>query len=133
MQENNSCYIGKILKLIEKLQQTCECPEGFDNSCSRPFLGTPVNLECYNTRPVTFYGCNNNLITLDYTSDQGSGTSSIFRVERVDGCCCTVSLLIPNPDTTATNRPYITTDQNAIINLDCVCCLKCLPDTIVDL
>ena len=68
MQERNNCCLGKILKLIQKLQCACEC-EQIDNTCSKPFLGTPVNVECYNTRPITFYGCNNNLIEINYSDE----------------------------------------------------------------
>ena len=131
------CCFGKILKLIEKLQQSSNCIDDIDNTCTRPFLGVLPNVECYNTRPVTFYGCNNNLIELDYTTTINgtveTGTTSVFRVEKVNDCCVVVSLLIENPDTTATNRPYITTNNTAIINLDCVCAIKCLNDTTVDL
>lgn len=136
-ESNNKCCFGKILKLIEKLQRSCECDQTIDNTCLKPFLGTSCNFECFNTRPVTFYGCDNNLISIDYSTvingETLSGTSSIFRVEKVEGCCVIVSVLIPNPDTENTNRPYVTTNQTAIINLDCVCALKCLGDTIVDL
>ena len=136
-EQNNTCAFARILKLIEKLQKKNDCEQIIDNTCSRPFLGIPATLECYNTRPVTFYGCNNNLISIEYTTVvdgiQQTDTSSIFRVERVEDCCVVVSILIPNPDTTQTLRPYITTNQTAIINLDCVCALKCLNDTIVDL
>ena len=134
---NNQCCLGKILKLIDRLQRSCQCEDIVDNTCVKPFLGTINNIECYNTRPITFYGCDNNLISIEYTltvdGTTETGTSSIFRVEKVEGCCCVVSILIPNPDTTITTRPYITTNQTATINLDCVCAIKCLNDTIVDL
>ena len=137
LESNNQCCFGKILKLIESLQKNSCCEDDIDNTCSRPFLGMPLNIECYNTRPVTFYGCNNNLLEIDYSVVVGgttlTGTSSIFRIEKVNGCCVTATILILNPDTTATTRPYITTNQTVTINLDCVCAIKCLGDTIVDL
>ena len=137
MESNNYCCFGNILKLIEKLQKNSICQELTDNSCSKPFLGNSTNVECYNTRPITFYGCDNNLITVDYTTvingETITGTSSIFRVERTNNCCVLVSILIPNPDETAVNRPYISIGQTITINLNCVCAIKCLGDTIVDL
>lgn len=137
MESNTFCCFGNILKLIEKLQKNSRCENLTDNSCSKPFLGTPLNLECYNTRPITFYGCDNNLITVDYTATvdgtELTGTTSIFRVEKVNGCCVLLSLLIENPDATATTRPYISIGQTVTINLNCVCAIKCLGDTIVDL
>jgi hypothetical protein len=136
MNENNCCFT-KTLKLIDILQRSSEQEDCFDNTCSRPFLGVNVPSLCFNTRPVTFYGCNNNLITVNYTAvingETLTGESGVFRVEKVDNGCLTVSVLIPNPDTTDTIRPYITTNNTATINLNCVCVLKCLPDTIVDL
>jgi len=136
MNENNCCFT-KTLKLIDILQRSSEQEECFDNTCSRPFLGVNIPNLCFNTRPVTFYGCNNNLITVNYTTvingETLTGESGIFRVEKVDDGCLTVSVLIPNPDTTDTIRPYITTNNTATINLNCVCVLKCLPDTIIDL
>ena len=134
---NCNCGLGRILNLIVSLQNASRCDSPFDNSCLRPFLGTPVSLECYNTRPVTFYGCNNNLIELNYTTVIDGVvetlTSSIFRIESVRDCTATVTILTENPDTTATNRPYITTNQTATINLNCICAIKCLADTVVDL
>ena len=131
------CSFSKILKLIERLQNRANCTEEIDNTCLKPFLGVAPTIECYNTRPVTFYGCDNNQLTVNYTTvingETISGTSSVFRVESVRDCCVIVSLLIDNPDTTQTNRPFITTNNTAIINLDCVCAMKCLNDTIVDL
>ena len=136
MNEFNCCFT-KTLKLIDILQRSSEQEECFDNTCSRPFLGVNIPSLCFNTRPVTFYGCNNNLITVNYTTvingETLTGESGIFRVEKVDDGCLTVSVLITNPDTTDTLRPYITTNNTATINLNCVCVLKCLPDTIVDL
>ena len=136
-ESNKTCCLGKILKLIEKLQRVSDCSEEIDNSCLKPFLGTPTSIECYNTRPITFYRCDNSLLTVDYTTTINgvvtTGTSGIFRVERVEGCCAICSILIPNPDTTITNRPYITTNNTATINLNCICAIKCLGDTIVDL
>ena len=133
----NSCCFEKTLKLINKLQKNCECREEIDNTCSRPFLGNLTNFECYNTRPINFYGCDNNLITIEYSivieGETLTGRSGIFRIERVEDCCAICTILIENPDTTVTNRPYITTNQTATINLDCVCAIKCLTDTIVDL
>ncbi len=140
MNNNNSsgsCCFTKTLKLINILQQSSKQDDCFDNTCSRPFLGVNVPSLCFNTRPVTFYGCNNNLITVDYSTVVNgqtlTGTSSTFRVECVNDDSVVVSILIPNPDPTNTVNPYITTNNTATINLGCVCALKCLPDTIVDL
>ena len=44
MQERNNCCLGKILKLIQKLQCACEC-EQIDNTCSKPFLMLSVIIQ----------------------------------------------------------------------------------------
>lgn len=133
MNDNNT-GIRNLLKLIESLQKNA-CDDCLDNTCSRPFLGTNNNILCFNTRPVTFYGCDNNLITISYTTTvDGVPTtqnSTVFRVEKVRGDCCVVSLLADNPTPTDTS-PYISTGQTATINLNCICAVKCLNDSIVN-
>ena len=134
--EKNSCCFSKILRLIEGLQKKSSFCENIDNTCMKPFLGTNINPLLLNTRPVTFYGCDGNLITINYTMINNGvtveGTSSVFRVEEVNDDSVIVSLLIDNP-TPSETEPYITTNNTAIINLNCVCALKCLNDTIVNL
>ena len=64
----------------------------------------------------------------------GEGTtvcSNVFRVEKIDGCCCTFRVLAENPDTTSLN-PYVTTNSFFTMNLNCVCAMRCLPDTYVE-
>lgn len=134
---SNDCCFSKTLMLIDALQKSVEKDECFDNTCSRPYLGANIQTICFNTRPVTFYNCNNTMITANYnTTINGTtytGTSGIFRVENVQGCCCVCSILISNPDTNDTLMPYVSTGQTTIINLKCVCALKCLPDTSITL
>lgn len=131
------CCFAKTLKLIDALQRCAEEKECDDFTCSKPFLGVPTSKKCFNTRPVTFYGCNNNPITVNFTSTvncaETSGTSNVFRVEEVDDGCVLVLVLMPNPDTSDCDRPFVSTGNTATINLGCVCVLKCLRDTFVDL
>lgn len=134
MENNRDCFT-KILRLIDVLQRQASSDECIDSTCSRPFLGQGINTVCFNTRPVTFYGCDNNLITIEYTSVidgvTQTLTSSIFRVIKVEDNCCTVSLLADNPNPTEFT-PYINTGQTATINLNCICAIKCLNDSIVN-
>jgi hypothetical protein len=61
--------------------------------------------------------------------------SSVFRVEKVDDCCCTFRVLIPkkekgiDPDDLT---KFIATDSFFTVDLKCVCCIRCLEDTFVD-
>lgn len=114
--ENNN-YLLDILKLINNLQKNATCGST-NNSCTKPILGENNN-NIYNTRPVSFYLCNNNALTISYTN----GETSIFRVENIDGNCVTVRLLIENDDNTISS-----TDEFATINIGCIAAIRCLKD-----
>ncbi len=122
---NNNC-LANILKVINVLQNNAEedCPN--NNSCTRPFLGNFPTVICFNTRLVTFYRCDNSLITLPYTLDGIAATTSIFRVESVSNDSVTVLLIQDNGDGTYTN-----TNTFATINLGCVCAIRCIGDTTI--
>ncbi len=131
MEKNKDCCFANILKVIDVLQRNADRCESIDETCTRPFLGTFLSSAVYNTRPVTFYTKTGSIYSLPYTFNGVSGTSSVFRIEKVKDCCVTVLILAPNPSATD-SRPYISTNQFATINLDCVCVLQCLADVIVD-
>lgn len=125
--------LGNILETIIQLQNRSEKMDCIQEGCDKPFLGPTPSMICYNTRPVTFYRCcDGGIWTLPYIYNGATGTSSIFRVENVDGACCTCRILAPNPDTTTVDTsPYVATESFFTINLNCVGALKCLPDTYV--
>lgn len=123
---NNCEDLRDVLCLIIKLQKQGECFDEGITSCDRPFLGSNNN-GLYNTRPITFYTCpTNTLWTMPYTVNGDEATSSVFRVEAVEDCCCTCRVLSPNGDDT-----YSSTDSFFTINLNCVGTLRCLPDTYI--
>ena len=131
--QNNGCEcLSEILETIVNLQNQDFSCEDF-GGCDKPYLGPTPNVVCYNTRPISFYNCTTgSLWSFPYTLNGTSGTSSVFRVESIDECCCTCRVLAPNPDTTAAElTPYVATDSFVTINLDCVGALKCLPDTYI--
>ena len=67
--------------------------------------------------------CNNNV----------GECSSVFRVEKLDGCCATFRVLNQNPEESCCNSiPYIATNSFFTMDLNCVCAIKCLNDTFVD-
>lgn len=129
---NNDCKcFSNILNTIITLQKQGDICDDTLASCDRPYLGCSTIGCCYNTRPITFYSCcNSTLWTMPYTLNNETGTSSVFRVEAVNGCCATLRVLAPNPDETATN-PYVATNSLFTLNLECVGAIKCLPDTFV--
>lgn len=132
MNEKETCCLGKILQVIDVLQKNAERMDACNDGCTKPFLGNTTNVICFNTRPVTFYTCNGEIIEASYQSGTETLTSSVFRVEKVDDCCVTCSILAANPDTSNINSPYISTNQTIIFNLDCICAIQCLNDVIVE-
>ena len=130
---NNSCCINDILKVINVLQDQAERIDDIPNTCDRPFLGSGngSNMFIYNTRPVTLYTSNNTLFEAPYVLNDVTGTSTVFRVERVTDSTATLRVLAPNTDETS-DLPYLTTNSFIIVNSSCVCAIRCLPDTFVD-
>ena len=135
----NSNCVAEILKVILVLQQNA-CPESCLETCDRPLLGGGPNCLICNTRPVMLYTCSGNGTPWSMPttrenvncSSVGATCSSVFRVEKIDGCCATFRVLAANPDAEETNIPYVATNSFFTMNLNCVCCLKCLPDTVVE-
>ena len=128
-----SCF-NETLSTIVKLQRQGECIDTTLTTCDRPFLGmNPTS--AYNTRPVTLYNSTNEALTfpyeITYNGQIVNGTSSVLRIEKIDGCCATFRVLAENPDGTS-NYPYVATDSFCNVNCNCICCLTCLPDTFVD-
>ena len=140
--ENNSknC-INEILSVILVLQ-TNACPENCLDTCDRPVLGGGPNCLICNTRPVMLYTCCGNgspwsmptTKATTLTCDPGptrQTCSTVFRVEKIEGNCCTFRVLEDNPDTTSLN-PYVATNSFFTMDCGCLCAIKCLSDTYVD-
>ena len=120
---NNNC-LANILKVINVLQNNAENKCENNNSCTRPILGTLPDNICYNTRLVTLYRCDNSLVTLPYTLDGTTDTTTIFRIQSVSCNAVTVLLIRDNNDGTYTN-----TNTFATIGLGCICAIRCIGDT----
>lgn len=137
-EKDNNC-IAEILSVILVLQQNV-CGDSCLDSCDRPMLGGgPTCLAC-NTRPVMIYTCGNGNVpwsmptTKDSTAvceGMNCSCSSVFRVEKIEGNCCTFRVLQDNPDTTSL-YPYVATNSMFTMSLDCICVLRCLTDTYVE-
>ncbi len=132
MNNKETCCLGKLLKVIDILQRNASGNDCFDESCTRPYLGSSPNIICFNTRPVTFYTKDGSIFTTTYTLNNTTNTSSTFRVECVDDCCVKCRILRANPDTTDLNRAFLATNEFITINLDCICVVSCLDDIIID-
>ncbi|MBE6161227.1 MAG: hypothetical protein E7158_03305 [Firmicutes bacterium] len=135
---SNSSCIAEILNVILVLQQNACCESGLD-SCDRPTLGGGPNCLVCNTRPIMIFTCcsNGTPLAMPATKDLSATptdiveSSRVFRVEKLDGNCCTCRVLIDNQDLNCSN-PYIATNSFFTIDLNCVCAIKCLTDTYVD-
>lgn len=129
MCDDKSCLtsiLETILCLQNSKDESCEVL-----GCDKPYLGPTPNLVCYNTRPINLYNCTTGCRwSFPYTLDSVNGTSSIFRLENLEGNCCTCRVLAQNPDTSS-SEPYVLTSTFFTINLDCVSAIKCLPDVLV--
>ena len=137
--EKDTNCIAEILGVILVLQQNV-CGDSCLDSCDRPMLGGgPTCLAC-NTRPVMIYTCGGGNVpwSMPTTKDSTAicdgdtdGCSNVFRVEKLEGNCCTFRVLQDNPDTTSL-YPYTATNSVFTISLDCICALRCLTDTYVE-
>lgn len=140
--ESTDCRcIAEILTVIAILQKNAVCPDSCLDTCDRGFLGCCSSTVGCNTRPIMLYTCCGNgtpwsmPTTRDDSvcGDEGVVCSSVFRVEKIDGCCATFRVLAENPDPTqVATEPYVATNSFFTMNLNCVCSLRCLQDTFVD-
>ena len=140
--DNDSCKcIAEILTVINILQENANCNDACLETCDRGFLGCGATTLNCNTRPVMLYTCCGNGTPWSMPTtrenvtcgEEGVTCSSVFRVEKIDGCCATFRVLAPNPDTAeAATIPYVATNSFFTMNLNCVCSLRCLPDTVVE-
>lgn len=136
---NKNGSIKEVLQVILLLQQNA-CTSSCIDSCDRPMLGTGTSCLMCNTRPVMIYTCSSNGVPWSMPTSKDVTTacfqgmencSSVFRVEKLDGNCCTFRVLADNPDTTSLN-PFIATNSLFTMDLDCLCVCRCLNDTYVD-
>lgn len=138
--------ITEILKVINVLQQNAS-PDNCPDSCDRPVLGGGTNCLVCNTRPIQLFTCCGNGIPFSMpvckdqtevcSSTTGMNTSgncsSVFRVEKVEGNCCTFRVLAENPDSNnCCNMPWVATNSIFTMDIDCCCACRCLSDCYVD-
>lgn len=139
MCNDNTNSLAEILSVILVLQQNA-CVDSCLDSCDRPMLGGGPSCLICNTRPVMIYTCGNGSIpwSMPTTKDSSAtcidnvgSCSTVFRVEKLEGTCCTFRVLEDNPDATSL-YPYVATNSVFTIDLGCVCALRCLTDTYVE-
>ena len=120
--------IRETLNFILTLQKNACCNDACQEGCTRPFLGPNPTLTCYNTRPITLFACcTGTNWTFPYETIDGEATSTVFRIENVEGNCATFRVLIPNED-----GGYSFSNSFFTIDLSCVLALQCLPDVLAN-
>ncbi len=135
--DNCNC-VSEILSIILMLQQHSKPEDECLDTCDKGFLGNNVVCPKYNTRPIMLYTATGNgtpwemPISKNDTSCESSPqmNSNVFRIEKLDGCCATFRVLKPSkhdPNTWKSTNSFFTMD------LSCVCAIRCLTDTVVDL
>ena len=128
-ENNNECScIHDVLKRILMLQRKDYDNETFAG-CNKPFLGPISTPVCYNTRPIQLFNCSSgDAWSFPYTIDGSISNSSVFRIEALDNCCCTLRILALQGD-----GQYTSTTDYVTVDLNCVGAIKCLPDISIDL
>lgn len=131
--ENTNNCIYEILKTILVLQREANVGDCCLDTCDKKCLGCTPSVCFFNTRPITIYtkGCCNTALSLPISkSPTETTTSNVFRIEKLDNKCATFRVIVANvADDTIT---YTSTNSFFTINLDCICVLKCLQDTLID-
>jgi spore coat protein Z len=141
--KKDSCNcISEILLVILLLQQNSKSEDECLETCDKGFLGNNVVCPKYNTRPVMLYtACGNGTPwkmpvskTRETCDGANSSCSTVFRIEKLDDCCATFRVLEPCPRSSEEgSKTWKATKSFFTIDLSCVCAIRCLPDTIVDL
>ena len=117
----NSC-IRNLLKLILVLQNNSINISCGSNDCCKPFLGPSMSFDCYNTRVITLYTKDGSLINSTFDNENGTSESSYFRIQDINDDCCTLMVL------NYVDGEFITTRNTIVINIGCICAVKCIDD-----
>ena len=123
----NNLNIRETLNFILTLQKNACCDDACKEGCTRPFLGSGTNKTCYNTRPITLFTCcTGTNWEFPYELNDVTETSTVFRIENIEGNCATFRVLAPT--TTDGVTTYGFSNSFFTIDLSCVLALQCLPD-----
>lgn len=128
----NNC-IYEILKTILVLQREANIGDCCLDTCDKKCLGCTPSVCFFNTRPITLYtcGCCNTALQIPISKlPTETTTSNVFRIEKLDDNCATFRVLIPTVEDDIVT--YTSTNSFFTINLDCICVLKCLADTLIE-
>lgn len=133
--DQESCAkMAEILAIINVLQQNACNSETCLDTCDRSFLNCGGTSLVCNTRPVMLYLNNGTALAMPTTKTDticpAATCSSVFRVEKIDGCVATFRVLAASEE--GAEYPYVSTNSFFTMNLNCLCVLRCLADTYVE-
>ncbi|MEG0022191.1 MAG: CotY/CotZ family spore coat protein [Bacilli bacterium] len=125
----NKC-VEEILNVILILQENASCFDTNLESCDKGFLGQCSTSFACNTRPVMLYLCNGTALCMPSEKNSVVADSHVFRIEKLDHNCATFRVLsmVEGTDPVC----YDSTNSFFTVNLNCVCCIRCLCDTYID-
>ena len=106
---NNHC-IENLLKYILLLQ---------NNSLNKCNTNLGSSISTYNTRVISLYKKDGTLYTIN--------NSSIFRINNIDNNSLLLLILDNN------NGNYTSTNQYITIDISCICAVRCIEDTYINL
>jgi hypothetical protein len=132
--------IADILKVILILQRKVTHFEPISDPCDKKELCCGCKCKCKcNTRPVQLIlvgGNGNDPLVMPTTRGpitEATCFSDVFRVEKVDDCCATFRVLVPEKRTFEKEcDTFVATDSFFTLDLRCVCIIRCLEDTFVE-
>lgn len=132
---NNCCDIKETLRKVDRLQKQAVCSE-IQEGCCKDCLGDDKICDLFNTRPITFYTCENHLLEFPVRRNDsgcdGGERSCVLRVECVNNETCQCRVLTEENNQFGCNR-FNATDSFVTIRLCDIASCRCLPDTFVDL
>jgi len=141
---NNCCNATEIKAILEKIchmQHTLVKEELEEHFCDRDFFsGDECEIKC-NTRPIQLFTDDDKAWKCPFEGNEDGcepNSSCVFRVEKVkDGTVTVRALIVENEGQENCGQghkaKFKSTNSFKTINIGCICAIRCLKDTFVDL
>ena len=95
------------------------------NNCIKNLLKFICVLQ-QNSTVITLYNKLGELFTTNFYFNNELRNSSYFRVREVDDNCCTLEIL------ESIDNTYTSTGQTIVVNINCICAVKCIEDVYIN-
>ncbi|MGL4337923.1 MAG: CotY/CotZ family spore coat protein [Turicibacter sp.] len=132
---NYSNCIVDTVKFINRLQKAVQPTEISCTPCKSPVLGETSRA---NTRPFILYLPTGEPFELACLFDTDSTSIPVFRVEEMNGNCCTLRVLIPvcprsNTEDRGSHGHFVATRTCCTVDLTSFIGIQCLEDEYIPL